>query len=306
LVSNRRKHIRRGFTIIEVLVALSIFLLGVSAILVLFPLGIRQTRDVIQDARSSLAIVEAVSTLKTIGAAEKIYADYNALAPTIDWDSDGTPGGPGLDPPWRFPFHGGLFLPAGDPHAGKDVFPVYDGQGGKTEYFYEAIIYPAGYDLDGSGIPSTTGYFRGQGLYNCQVVVYWKYDPTSFITGNVDAERGSDELTINTSTNNVVDKANHIIQPGMYTDYFKTGRYIQLQVANAGGMTWGLWYKIIRFDPAVNTITLDRPFISIGPNDQNPGGGTYTDRAFRLSAPTSAVVRTSETMITASGSWRPS
>jgi len=294
----------RGFTIIEVLIALSIFLLGVAAILVLFPLGIRQTRDVIQDARASLATIEAVSTLKTIGAAEKIYADYNNLAPS-DWTR------PNLSPPWHFPRDGALLMPGSPYTDGKEVFPVFDGEGGKTEYSYEVIIYPAGYDWDsGAGAPAADGFFRRQGLYNCQVVVYWKYDSTKFVTGTVDAARNSDTLTINSA----VDKTGATIQQGDYKDYFREGRYIQVDVKDASGNDVpGLWFKIVGFDPATNTVTLDRPFYSIGPGaagdpDQDPTNPNqpFPNRAFRLSTPESRVIRTTETMITASGTWRPS
>jgi len=351
---------QQGFTLLEVVIALLIFLLGILALVVLFPVGLRSARDVMYDTRASLATHEAVAMLKTLKVAETIYMEYNSHLPA--WtapppvvpaplypDTYTPPVNSPYYPPWRFPLHDELFMAAldGDTvdngYLGAEVYPVFDGQGDRGEYSWEAIIYPMGIDWDSTNtkpwlqpVPTSAvttppeGFqFHWLGLYRCQIVVYRNYNPARFIAGQLIATRGSNVLTLSTPPAlPVISRPDGTaVPPADYPHVFRTGRYIQVEVGthdSAGNAITvpGVWFRIVRYqhdatNPGNSVITIDRPFFSIGPTDQDPAISplVYSGRNFRIAAGqrfidergalVPRVIRAFDTVITASGVWRP-
>ena len=329
-----RKHRTSGFTLLEILIAMSIFLAGVAALVVLFPVGLRSVRNVINDTQGGLGATEAVSTLKTLGAPETIYYTWSTWEPTT--------GGTINIPPWRYPQLSDWIDGTTVTRKPGDNFPVTDGMGQATQYAWEALLYPLGYDVNAAGNVVGLGPYAQQGMYNCQVAVYRNFEGTSniapdtvmtdyvrvwhpeFAYGRVDVTRGDDFLRLSLVASGSDPIADIVLPDGTTLDentedmlsyYLRPGRYIRVDTqycVDGGGNRHfrpGLWMRITRFlrDPNDTTngatyryhIYVDRAFYPVGVTDQT--GPTYSNYFFELSVPECEVVNIFETVITASG-----
>jgi len=319
-----RKHRASGFTLLEILIAMSIFLAGVAALVVLFPVGLRSVRNVINDTQGGLGATEAVSTLKTLGAPETIYDTWGTWEPT---------GGGTINiPPWRYPQLSDWIDGTTLTRKPGDAFPVTDGMGQATQYSWEALLYPMGFDVDGGGVVVGLGPCARQGVYNCQVAVYRNFkgtiDPNppatpgdvrvwhpEFARGRVDVTRGDNFLRLAL----VAPGADLVLPDGtefhesnpddeeMLFYYLRPGRHIRVDThyVDSGGdrhFRPGLWMRITRFLKDTTgryNIYVDRAYYPVGAVDQ--ATPTYANYFFELSVPECEVVNIFETVITASG-----
>ena len=87
---------KRGFTILEVLMALSIFAIGIVSVIALFPIGILAQRQMIDRTRAALVTRQAIAVLKAnrVAAALGTTAPYSTWS-DADWVADEYPGDSG-------------------------------------------------------------------------------------------------------------------------------------------------------------------------------------------------------------------
>lgn len=85
MVGTQRSRSRRGFTILEILIAIVILVLGISGIVALFPTAIESGNQTVQDSYAA-AITQSVVDALAVGVRESHYGVLDGQNPPRRWD----------------------------------------------------------------------------------------------------------------------------------------------------------------------------------------------------------------------------
>jgi prepilin-type N-terminal cleavage/methylation domain-containing protein len=129
----------RGFTILEILLALTILAIGIVSVMALFPIALNEMKKSIELTRASSLARTGRATLLYLNAAERII-DHPEADDDATFANGSARDNLGLTGPWFFPDDDEVFFP------GRDADAICDGEdvvvcGENTQYSWEATIY---------------------------------------------------------------------------------------------------------------------------------------------------------------------